>query len=191
MLMGNRMNEILPASDPGLTSPPASERGFSVVETLIAAALLLLLIIGVLPLIDQARRNNEAGRVASSVVTFSSQSMEEHLALPFNAEPLTIPGANTELLTVRFLSEKLRRWLPAVTSLDSARVRSEVRVRQYNLSDLLEDGQLDNPLPGTATESFVHLKVIEPALWDHRRLGNFGTPLVPGPTWRVRVVQTF
>jgi hypothetical protein len=116
--------------------------------------------------------------------------------LPFNAEPLTIPGANTERVTTELFSFTQKRWLPSISGTDRAELRREVVVRQYNLNDLLDDGELDNPLPGTATESFVHLKVIEPALWDGRRLNEDGSVISVGsqpiaPTWRVRVVQTF
>lgn len=176
--------------------PPRRERGFSILEGLIAAAILLIVVVGVLPLLDRARRNNQYGSTATRLTSAATETFETRLALPFNALPLTVEGGNTVRETVDFYLFKGNRWSATLPAGDLPELRRETRVRQYSLSDLLEDGRLDNPLPGNATPSFVHLKVIEVSLWEAGRLRSDGNPMPIGgqpmqPRWRPVAVQVY
>ncbi len=169
-------------------SPPvrASEAGFSLIEGLIAAALLLFVVIGVLPLFSRAMMNNVRGNDSTRATASAVDGFERLLALPFDSLPMTVPGATTELVATDSFLLKANRWVTgAIPSGDEEQWQRTATIRQYNVDDLLDDGELTTPLPGNHTPSQVHLKVIDLEL-RNRRLDDDERP-----RYRVRVVQAF
>jgi len=129
----------------------SNERGFSLVEALIAAGLMLIIVLGILPLFTSAIRSNATGRDYMEVNNLARSRAEELFQQPFNN--LT-PGTTQE-----FFSHASQTWKAgSKTSVPTGEVADYFRttvLRQYNIKDL------GTPLPaGTSTES-VHLKEIE------------------------------
>jgi prepilin-type N-terminal cleavage/methylation domain-containing protein len=134
------------------------QRGFSVIEVLIAAAIFLIIALGILPLFAQAMRSNLSGRDATSVSHLSKSRVEELLDVPF--ETLVIPVGQTEGVTDEYWSASAQAWQTGTPAADDALWYRTTRVRQFSLSDLLDNGVADTPLPGETPTSQVHFKEI-------------------------------
>jgi type II secretory pathway pseudopilin PulG len=135
------------------------ERGFSVVEVLIAAAIFLIIAIGILPLFAQAIRNNMAGRDATDVSNLGKSRVEELLQVPFDA--LVVPAGQTVGVTEEYWSLSAKKWVAGTTTTTDALWRRTTRIRQYSIGDLLDNGVADNPLPGGTPTGQIHFKEIE------------------------------
>ena len=135
-----------------------SQRGFSVVEVLIAAAIFLIIAVGVLPLFVQSIRNNVAGRDATDISHVSKSRVEEMLQVPYNS--LVIPAGSTESVVEDYWSRKLKSWQTGTPPVADAVWLRTTRVRQFSLSDLTADGVADHPLDGSTPTGQVHFKEI-------------------------------
>ena len=177
-----------------LRQRPAGEAGFSMIEALVAAVILLVISLGLIPLFSRSIGNNLTGNDALQSTNFGRAELEEMIQLPFNNQSLTVPVGNTQ-------GSAVQSWTQGSTSVGDANEgwaagsaptgrgavlwRRTVRVRQYGVSDL-EDGQLNNALPGGTQPIFVHLKEVEVQL-DSGRLGG----LVPSRPLTLRVLKPF
>lgn len=146
-----------------------AERGFSVVEVLIATLIFLIIAIGILPLFAASTRNNLEGREATEVSNFGRSALDSRLQLSFNDALLTVPAAATALTTQEYFSRADQTWKAGTgTTADPALWRRTIIVRQYGVKDLEGDNELDTPLPGNTPDSFVHIKEIEVQVWHAR-----------------------
>ena len=135
-------------------------RGFSVVEVLIAAAIFLIIALGILPLFAQAIRNNMSGRDATDVSNLGKSHVEELLQVPFDA--LVVPATGTVGETKEFYSQLDKKWKSGTPPADDPALwLRTTRVRQYSMSDLLDDGVANNPLAGNTPVSQINFKEIE------------------------------
>lgn len=73
-----------------------STSGFSMLEVLIAGAILLIISLGLIPLFAQAIRNNETGSDYLQVTNGNKSRLEESTQLPFNHTTLALPAGATE-----------------------------------------------------------------------------------------------
>jgi prepilin-type N-terminal cleavage/methylation domain-containing protein len=135
------------------------ERGFSVVEVLIASAIFLIIAIGILPLFAQAIRNNMAGRDATDVSNLGKSREEELLKVPFDS--LVVPAGQTVGVTEEYWSLSAKKWVTGTTTTTDALWLRTTRIRQYSISDLLDNGVADTPLPGGTPAGQIHFKQIE------------------------------
>ncbi|HSG41199.1 MAG TPA: prepilin-type N-terminal cleavage/methylation domain-containing protein [Thermoanaerobaculia bacterium] len=136
------------------------QRGFSVVEVLIAAAIFLIIAVGVLPLFVQSMRNNASGRDATEISHVGKSRVEELLQVPYNA--LEIPAGTTESVVEDYWSRSTEAWVtgtPTASDADALWLRT-TRVRQFGLNDLTADGIADIPLDGGTPAGQVHFKEI-------------------------------
>jgi len=188
------------------------ERGMSLVEALIAMALLLLVAIGILPLFTRAMVNNAAGSEATAVANHARHRLEELGQLPFNNLAMTIEDGNERLTADVYYSGDFNAqgdetWAQAGSG-SGAQLRDRVsRVRQFELvdppgavdSDLDgvvdgfggfgdedRDGEFDDPL-GPVDPAAVDLKEISVELVSPRQGGPLGT----SPRYRVRNLRAF
>src|SRR5215210_4428458 len=135
------------------------QRGFSVVEVLIASAIFLIIAVGVLPLFTQAIKNNLAGQDATDVSNLGKSKLEELLQVPFDA--LVVPAGQTVGETKEYYSVKDKVWKAGVPpSTDPALWLRNVKISQYSLADLRDNGALNTPLVGGTSNTQVHLREI-------------------------------
>jgi hypothetical protein len=178
-----------------LVRPRSPEAGFSLLETLIAAALLLVILIGILPLFERSRLNLLQGNDATNISNATVDLDERLLALPFKNQVTDIPvGGGTQFVTTDFwLLGRLGgpngqyeygdRWVPDMTPYpnDAALYTRTSTIEQFQLTDLTDDGVLNTPLDATAPDGQVQLK-------------RFTTDIVnarTGLTYHVVTIQTF
>lgn len=145
------------------------ERGFSVVEVLIATLIFLIIAVGILPLFAASTKNNLDGREATETANFGRSAVEDLLQAPFNDPRLTVPGGRTVNTLQEYYSQKDQVWKAGTgTAADPALWRRQVRVRQFNINDLADDGIFDDPRDGSEDPGQVHLKEVEVQVWNAR-----------------------
>lgn len=172
--------------------------GFSVVEVLIAAAVLLIVAIGILPMFTRSITNNAQGQIMTQTVHRAKSELEELIQADFNSAALTVgPGeefgdpARPGKETVEMYSRRTEKWIPEAsfpTGEDPAFIRT-IRVRQYNLASLesSENSADWEPLDGSAPDNQVHLKEIEVVVATPERGGILG----PGRQLTLRMYKSF
>lgn len=161
------------------------ERGFSLIEAMIAALVLGVLAIGILPLFTQAMVNNKQGSDSTVVTTFGKSDLETLQPVPFDvdAAPLTdasmtIPVGQTSLVVVDWYAQQSStqvggtngQWIVtckgstascATTAAPANQGlvlwRRTTTVEQFNVNDLT----FANPEVGGTSPDFVHLKRIK------------------------------
>ena len=146
-----------------------AQRGFSVVEVLIATLIFLIIAIGILPLFAASTKNNMDGREATDTANFGRSAVEDLLQAPFNDPRLAVPASATVSTVEEYFSQKDQVWKAGTgTSSDPAAWRRQIRVRQFNLNDLRDNQVFDAPLRGDSDISQVHIKEVEVAVWSAR-----------------------
>lgn len=167
------------------TAPSVSrnsrEAGFSVIEGLIAALLLLVITLGILPLFSRAMANNVRGNDSSRQAHAGITAFETADSVPLNSASLVVPAGETELVVTEVLALKQvasptggfsqtmsTRWeLPAdLGSNDQPVLQRQTTTRYYSLPDLEDNQTFDDPLDGSAEERLVHFKVVEVEVQD-------------------------
>jgi type II secretory pathway pseudopilin PulG len=149
----------------------ARERGLSLIEVLIAAGILLIVALGIVPLYLKAMSNNSAGNDYSQVANFAKSELERLKDLPLDAPDLTVPDGSTEREFVTFYSPSLQKWveLADVPVGETPTYTSTVKVTQCFFSGFT-DGRCSDPQPGGTTD--VHFKDIEVKVEGGRPLGG-------------------
>ena len=177
--------------------PAGPEAGFSMIEALIAAAILLIIALGLIPLFTRSILDNNSGNDATQATNHGKTRLEDLIQLPFNHQRLEVPagaqvGQAVETWTTGALNQAgdpNERWwdgtAPPAGSGETLWTRT-TRVRQFGVNDL-DDGVLDNPQPGGTQPIFVQLKEVEVQLQNGKR----GTFLGGNQALTVRVVKPF
>ena len=162
----------------------ARSGGFSLIEAIVASAILLIIAVGVLPLFIRSMIDNEGGAEFTQVSNAAKARAEELFELPFNSDLLAIT-AGTERLFEEYFSQRDKVWRPgveadAVADGDLALLRRTARIRQFNINDLTA------PLDNSAPPGSVQIKEITVQVQSSRT----GGPLGPGKQTAVRVFKS-
>ena len=161
------------------------DRGFSVIEVLIATLIFLIIAIGILPLFASSTRNNLDGREATEVSNYGRSVLEDLLQADFNHARLTVPSGQTALTTEEYFSRADEVWKVGTgTDADPALWRRRTIVRQFGYQD---DGTLTPPLNGSAPLGDVDIKEIEVHVWHARDQKSLA--LGGGRRYSVRVLK--
>jgi prepilin-type N-terminal cleavage/methylation domain-containing protein len=149
---------------------PAARRpdaGFSLIEALIAAAILLIIALGLLPLFTRSINDNVSGNDASQATNYSRTEVEELLQMPFNNKRIVVPDGSMVGQTKDFwtagdltkIGDTDEGWWADAAGHGNALWNRTTEVRQYSISDL-DDGNLDHPQPGGTQPTFIQLKEV-------------------------------
>lgn len=167
------------------------ERGFSIIEVLIASVLLLIMVLGILPLFFRSTVNNAMGADSTQLSNLSKSRVEEYSQLPFDAPQLSLVGTAEVLRIVDYWSPTVENFVATEPSGNAPmRFQRTTEIRQFAMSDLLDDGDLDTPLPGTADPTTVQIKEIMVVVESFIRDGTTGSGPVPGRRILVRSLKT-
>jgi type II secretory pathway pseudopilin PulG len=170
------------------------EAGFSMIETLIAAGILLIIALGLIPLFARAISDNATGADSTQASNHGKTQLEDFIQLPFNHQNLTIAGGATSLQTAESwalgssgIGDANEGWWPGVpTGRGTILWTRRTQVQQFSVEDAL-DGRLDAPLAGNAQPIFVHLKQVDVVLDSAKQGGLLGS----GPDVTFRVLKPF
>jgi len=184
---------------PNDRGPRSGEAGFSLIEGLIAALLLLVIILGVLPLVSRAMFNNLQGNDASQETNASIDGLEELLSIPLTADPLTLVAGETSKVLEDVFSSRTNSWAPGnapdVTDAQKQLVRTAT-VEWFGLADLdqesesgltVENTTFGDPLDGGVGNGGVAFRRITMTIDNERRW----SALAPMFSYRVVAVQTY
>lgn len=142
------------------------QRGFSIVETLIAASILLIIMVGLLPLFVRALTDNAQSRRSTEVANAARSEVERLMQLDFNHPELTLTSG-TELETTFYYVPSLKLWKSSTefTPDGTETYQRTTTIRQYSRS-AVDDGVIedDEALAWDADPSQIHLKEIQVAL---------------------------
>jgi Tfp pilus assembly protein PilV len=150
------------------------EAGFSIIEALIAAAILLIIALGLLPVFSRAINDNVTGNDATQATNGSRTELEELLQIPFNNQRVVVAAGQTKTETKDFytraktdpgtdtyqIGDATEGWTADATGRGPVLWNRTTTVQQYGITDL-NDGKLDSPLDGSTQANFVHLKQIQ------------------------------
>lgn len=143
--------------------------GFSLVETLIAAVLLGVIIVGLVPLFMRSIVDNVSGRESSRASALTLTEVEELNALPLDRPSLTVVPGSTSFECYAAWNEAGGHWdteqCPPPTTTGDELWKRRTTVRQYSVRTLdpgfdATPNELDNPLDGAIPPQFVHLREI-------------------------------
>jgi Tfp pilus assembly protein PilV len=162
------------------------EAGFSIIEALIAAAILLIIALGLLPVFSRAINDNVTGNDATQATNGSRTELEELLQMPFNNQRVVVAGGQTKAETKDFytrakadastgayeIGDATEGWTADATGRGPVLWNRTTTVQQYGITDL-NDGKLDTPLDGSTQANFVHLKQIQVQI-DNPKKDLFG-----------------
>lgn len=169
------------------------QAGLTLIEVLVAAALLLIIAVGILPLFTRALVNNNAGNEYTKVSNHGKSRVEEAFQLPFN-DPflMTVPAGQDAGVVVEHYREDTKTWelgptpspLPADPSSPFGVVQvpweRTTTVRQYSTEAIHDedDAEVDlkkaDALSGGTDPVFVHLKEVEVLVESTRSGGPLG-----------------
>lgn len=165
------------------------ERGFSLIEVLIAAAILLVVALGVLPIFSQAIVNNRAGADYTQVTNIAKSELERLYSLPFWSPELEVVGAET--VRPEYFSQRDQKWVDGDAPANDPPLWTRTTlIRQYGIGGIIDtdkDGTLDPPRPGGSLPREVHVKEIE----VRAASGRGGGPLGAGKRITLRVYKTY
>lgn len=190
------------ATPPGLPPRPAAEAGFSLIEGLIAAGLMLLIALGILPLFSSAIGNNAAGQSSTDVSNFGRSTLEEYMQRPWDSTEMTVPSGSTELVSNDVYASSVDGggkpvppyfWQASAPTGARTSFDRTTTVRQYQIvndptaTPLTVLPLVEDPLDGSMDASFVQLKEIDVEVVSSRS----GSVLGSGARTRVRVLRPF
>lgn len=148
---------------------PAGEAGFSLVEVLVAALILLVIALGMVPLFTRSITSNVEGFENTEVSNFARSRAEEFLQYPFNSPRLTVPVGQDTLTVKDYYSNRDDKWVDTLPSGDVELFTRTTEIRQFGINDL------DNPLSGGADPTAIHLKEITVTVEGRGIADAFGT----------------
>jgi len=141
---------------------PRRQSGFSLLEVLMAAALLLTIALAILPLFVRATMNNMTGRGYTQMTTTGNEAMETYNPAEVGDPRLVIPVGLTKNESAQDF------WVPndppmsGGTWVAAANEKTPwsrtVTIRQYQISDLDDNRLFDTPLDGNTLPASVQIK---------------------------------
>jgi Tfp pilus assembly protein PilV len=131
------------------------EAGFSLVEGMIAALILLFVILGVVPLMSQSMLNNLQGNDSTQQAQGAIDFVERFSQLPFNSEEYLVPAGSTSADFVEVYSLESGTWMDKTAfdllGTETAQYTRTMTVEYFSLEDLVLDPnatELGTPLDG-------------------------------------------
>jgi prepilin-type N-terminal cleavage/methylation domain-containing protein len=128
-----------------------TQRGFSMVETLIAAALIGVVAIGIIPMFMRAMTDNVAGADYTRVTNYAKSKEEDFARVPILSQTIQVPSGQTQLLTTEYMNPTTLRWDPTLASpANPLEIWTRITtITQYNIGNTDDPSSMfDTPQPG-------------------------------------------
>jgi Tfp pilus assembly protein PilV len=178
-----------------LNSTPATrnpESGFSLVEALVAALLLLLIAVGILPLFVQSIVNNAQGQDSSTAANYARARLEEFEQLSFDDARLAITAGDESKFDEIYLFNG-KKWIDGTVAPagDWALWSRTTLIHQYGAVEWnTAPYSFETRLPSTAKPIDVHLKEIEVTVTSKRNRNATGISFGAGKAVSARVYKS-
>ena len=168
-----------------------SAAGFSMLEVMIAGAILLIISLGLIPLFVQAVRNNETGSDYLQATNSTKGRLEEAASLPVNTSSLALPAGATEGQAVESWAQGARNqigdaaegwWAGAASGKGDVLWMRTTRIHAFSITALDQDAKdftlsPAERLPGASDTSDLanqNLKEVEVVLESEKGSSVFG-----------------
>ena len=125
-------------------STTGTEAGFSLIEVLVAAVILLVIALGMVPLFTRAITSNVEGFENTEVSNYARSRAEEFLQYPFNSPQLTVDVGQDVREVKDFYSQNQQAWVTPEPDGEVVLFTRTTQIRQFGINDL------DTPLTGGA-----------------------------------------
>lgn len=168
------------------------ESGFSLVEAMVAALLLLLIAVGILPLFVQSIVNNAQGQDSSTAANYARARLEEFEQLPFDNVRMTLT-AGDELRFDEIYLYNGKKWIDGTLppAGDWALWSRTTLIHQYGAVKWdSAPYSYETRLPSTAKPIDVHLKEIEVTVRSNRNRDATGISLGAGKAVSARAYKS-
>jgi len=162
-----------------------SEAGFSMIEALIAAAILLIIALGMIPLFARSMVNNALGSDYTQASTYGKSNLEKAEKMPFETKGLTLV-TGTSLQTVEYVEKSATKgtavvdqdWTSTVTNNNALVWTRTTRVRQFKVT-AIDDGVLSDSeaAPAGADPIDWQVKEVSSVLDSGKRKAGVQSPL--------------
>ena len=200
MLMSRCTNH--PIAAPGSRRGPSRSagKGFTLLELLVAAGLLLVVLVGLLPLFMRSILENVEGRESTQVSNHGRSELEIFKQVRFNNPELDIT-AGTETVVQQYWTRPDphyvgdEKWLDTVPAGELGLWDRTTTVRQFGINGVIDndldgiidqiigledadyDGYLDNPLAGGSLPGAIHLKEVDVQIESQAERAIAGEPV--------------
>ncbi len=167
------------------------QSGFSLVEAMVAALLLLLIAVGILPLFVQSVTNNAQGQDSSTAANFARARLEEFEQLPFDDPRMQIT-AGTERSFDEIYLFSAKKWIDGTVppAGDWALWGRKTLIHQYGATNFdTAPFSWETKLPSSAPPGSIHLKEIEVIVKSFRNRDATGFSLGAGKAVSARVYK--
>lgn len=146
--------------------------GFSLVEVLIAAVIILFIALGIIPLFTSAMSSNLSGQSSTESANLVRSRLEEFWQMPIDAPELTINAGNERIYYEILDEEGSGDWVvvaspPSPPPAGTDWVRTTT-IRQYSADDL------GTPLDASASPATIHIKELVVQVASARVAGPLG-----------------
>ncbi|HEV3459034.1 MAG TPA: prepilin-type N-terminal cleavage/methylation domain-containing protein [Thermoanaerobaculia bacterium] len=132
-------------------------RGFSMIETLIAAALIGVVAIGIIPLFTRAMTDNMVGADYTRVTNYAKSKEEDFTRAQFTDPNIQVPVGQGNLLTTEYMDPTTLQWTTVKPLNPLAVWTRTTTITQYNIDDLIDDQMFDYPINGGASTDDTHI----------------------------------
>jgi type II secretory pathway pseudopilin PulG len=131
------------------------------VETLIAAALIGVVALGIIPLFTRAMTDNLAGSDYTRVTNYAKSRQEDFSRVPFSQTSIQVPVGQGNLLTTEYMDPTTLQWNPYSSSSPPTNPLAiwtrTTTITQYNVFDTDDDQVFDYPLNGGSSIDEVQI----------------------------------
>ncbi len=178
-------------------SRAGGQAGMSLIEVIIAMALILVIALGVLPMFGRALASSNRAWEATEVGNYMKSDLEEAMDIDFNNTAFSLPptAGVTEVTSTEsweigepmVVGDANEGWFAGTpgdgTYAGAGNVRwtRTQRLRQFSMSDL------NTPVDGTKASSYVHLKEFQVQIEGVRQAGVLGA----GQTLTIRILKAY
>jgi prepilin-type N-terminal cleavage/methylation domain-containing protein len=134
-------------------------RGFSMVEALIAVALIGIVAVGLIPLFTRAMSDNMAGSDYTRVSNYARSDEEDFFREPFaNYTSSVGSGVSTGQL-LEYLNPTTLKWVQGSVPAGNPQIvwTRTTTYQQFSVNDMDDDQIFDNPLSGGTESSSIQL----------------------------------
>jgi type II secretory pathway pseudopilin PulG len=153
------------------------ERGFSLIEVLIASLIMLFVALGIVALFTMSAASNLQGSESTKAANYARERLEQLWQVPFNSPELTITGSGTENKTYEYYdaTPTVRKWtsMPGPTPPALATWTRITTVRQFAVDNLASGAAISGDV-GTANPQRVQIKEIKVEVHNKRVGGALG-----------------
>jgi prepilin-type N-terminal cleavage/methylation domain-containing protein len=148
--------------------------GFSMVETLIAAALIGIVAVGIIPMFTRAMTDNITGADYTRVTNYAKSKEEDFARLPILQPTIQLPNGQTQLLTTEYMNPTTLHWDPTAPANPLAVWTRTTTITQYNMYNTDANNMFDNPLPGGSAVDAVHVTQAQVQVKSVSAIGPLG-----------------